>query len=297
MQYPSFLTKGDKVAIVATARKISRDEVSFSMEILQKWGLRPVLGKNIFKAQHQFAGTDERRAEDFQQMLDDEKIKAIFCARGGYGTVRIIDELNFNEFRKNPKWIVGYSDITVLHSHIFSNFGIPTVHGSMPINFPKNTKEALETLRKSLFGEPLDFVIPHHKYNRKGSAEGIVTGGNLSLLQSLMGTKSDIDIRNKILFIEDLDEYLYHIDRMMMNMKRSGKLSNIKGLIVGGLTKMRDNEVPFGKSAEEIILEKIAEYQFPVCFGFPAGHMDDNRSIYLGKRARLDVGSTVKLSY
>lgn len=297
MSSPSFLKKGDKVALVATARKISHEEISFALKVIDSWGLKVAPGKNIFKTHHQFAGTDERRTEDFQQMLNDEKIKAVFCARGGYGTVRIIDEINFNEFRKNPKWIVGYSDITVLHSHLLSNHKIPTIHGTMPINFSKNTKEGLESLRKALFGEPLEYSIAPHKLNRKGMAEGIVVGGNLSILNTLVGTKSDIDTTNKILFIEDLDEYLYHIDRIMMQMKRSGKLRNLRGLIVGGMTKMRDNEIPFGKTAEEIIFEKVADYKYPVCFGFPAGHFDDNRALYLGKKAKLTVGASVSLAF
>lgn len=301
MSSPSFLKKGDKVALVATARKITREEISFAIKTLESWGLKIVPGKNIFKAHHQFAGTDERRAEDFQQMLDDGDIKAVFCARGGYGTVRIIDEINFNEFKRKPKWIAGYSDITVLHAHIFSNFKIPTIHATMPINFKKNTREALESLRKALFGEPLEYAIPPHKLNRKGMTEGTVVGGNLSLLHTLAGTRSEVDTANKILFIEDLDEYLYHIDRMMMQMKRSGKLKNLHGLIVGGLTKMKDNDLPtggFGKTAEEIIFEKVADYKYPVCFGFPAGHLDDNRALYIGKKARLTVkDSAVSLAF
>ncbi len=297
MSAPEFLIKGDKVAIIATARKVSAEEISNSVKILETWGLKVSFGKNLFKAHHQFAGTDERRAEDLQQMLDDEKIKAVFCARGGYGTVRIIDELNFRKFIAKPKWLVGYSDITVLHSHVFSNFQIPSIHGTMPINFPKNTKESLESLRRALFGETVIHSFPGHKLNRKGSAEGIIVGGNLSLIQSLLGTKSDLDTRNKILFLEDLDEYLYHIDRMMMQLKRSGKLKFLKALIVGGMTKLKDNQVPFGKSAEEIILEKTAEFSYPVCFGFPAGHIDDNRAFYLGKKAKLTVGNSVSLTY
>lgn len=297
MNCPPFLKKNDTVAVVAPARKISSDEVSFAVKKLESWGLKVVLGKNIFKGHHQFAGTDERRTEDFQQMLDDEKVKAVICARGGYGTVRIIDGIKFDKFKRRPKWIIGYSDSTVFHSHVFSNYKIATLHGTMPINFQENTKEALESLRKALFGEKLEYNIPAHKLNRNGIAEGVLVGGNLSLLHNLAGTKSDIDTRNKILFIEDLEEYLYHIDRMMVQMKRSGKLSGLRGLIVGGMTRMNDNKVPFGKTCEEIIREKVAEFKYPVCFGFPAGHLEDNRAIYLGKKARLTAGNSVSLSF
>lgn len=298
MKSPDFLKKGNVVGIAATARKISPEEISFAVKILESWGLKVVCGKNLFEQKNQFAGSDKERLNDFQKFLDDEKTKAIFCARGGYGTARIIDELDFSQFKKNPKWIVGYSDITVLHSHVFSNFKIPTIHATMPINFPKNSKAALESLRKLLFGENLEYKISSHKLNRAGISEGIVVGGNLSLLHTLAGTKSDIDTKNKILFIEDLDEYLYHIDRMMLQLKRSGKLKNLAGLVIGKFTKMKDNEIPFGKNAEEIISEKISEYNYPVCFGFPAGHIDDNRALYIGKKAKLAVGkSSASLTY
>lgn len=292
---PEFLKKGDKIGIIACARKISKEELQPAIDILQNWGLEVVLGKNIFNADHQFSGTDEERAADLQSMLDDTSIKAVISARGGYGTVRIIDKLDFSTFKKHPKWIIGYSDITVLHSHIH-NMGIQTLHATMPINFKVN-EEATETLRKALFGEEIHYSFEPHALNKNGKAEGILVGGNLSLLYALCGSNSDIETNGKILFIEDLDEYLYHIDRMMMNLKRSGKLSGLAGLIVGGMSDMKDNAVPFGKTAEAIILDAVKEYNYPVCFHFPCGHIDRNLAIVLGRKVELEVALTSFFNY
>lgn len=297
MTQPQALNKGDKVAIVSTARKITESELGYAVQTLNGWGLDVVIGEHLFNEDHQFSGTDEQRTMDFQKALDDDSIKAIICARGGYGTVRIIDRLDFSKFEQKPKWVVGYSDVTVLHSHIAQSLGIETIHGTMPINFESNSKEALESLRCALFGEQLFYEFGSHSFNRTGSCEGEIVGGNLSILYSLMGSPSDVDTTGKILFLEDLDEYLYHIDRMMINLKRSGKLSNLAGLIVGGMTEMNDNTVPFGKSAEEIIKEAVQYYNYPVCFGFPAGHISDNRALIMNKKANLVVGSSVRLSY
>jgi muramoyltetrapeptide carboxypeptidase len=203
--------------------------------------------------------------------------------------VRIVDGLDWRAFAKQPKWLVGYSDVTVLHSHVHQNLGIETLHATMPINFANNTPEALESLRRALFGEPMDYEFPHHDLNRKGQAEGQLVGGNLSLLYSLAGTPSDVDTQGKILFLEDLDEYLYHIDRMMMQLQRSGKLAGLAGLIVGGMTDMKDNTIPFGKTAEQIIKEHVEPYGYPVAFGFPAGHIDDNRALVMGRKIWLKV--------
>ena len=294
---PAYLTKGDKIGIVAPARKITSGELQPAIETLEKWGLKVVLGKNLFNQQNQFSGTDQERAEDLQMMLDDTSIKAIISARGGYGTLRIIDKINFSAFKKNPKWIIGYSDVTVLHSHIYSNFGIETLHGTMPINFTKNI-EASGSLRKILFGETFRYSSGNHPLNRKGNAEGILTGGNLSLLYALMGSKSDIETKGKILFIEDLDEYLYHVDRMMLSLKRASKLNHLAGLVVGGMTEMKDNTVPFGKTVQQIILDAVSEYNYPVCFDFPAGHVDKNLALILGRKAKLKVTSDkVELDY
>jgi len=288
---PEFLKKGDTIGIVACARKISAEELQPAIDILKSWGLNVKTEKNIFNINHQFSGTDEERAEDLQTMLNDSSIKAIISARGGYGTVRIIDKIDFTIFKKAPKWIVGYSDITVLHSHIH-NMGIQTLHATMPINFGVDA-DATNSLRKVLFGETIEYNIPTHPLNKKGTAEGILIGGNLSLLYALCGSASDIDTKEKILFIEDLDEYLYHIDRMMMNLKRSGKLSGLAGLVVGGMSDMKDNTVPFGKTAEEIILDAVKEYTYPVCFNFPAGHIDKNMALVFGKKVNLRVSENV----
>lgn len=282
------LKRNDKIAVIATARKISTEELSFAVETIKRWGLQPVLGKNIYAIENQFAGSDEQRTEDLQWAINDESIKAILIARGGYGTVRIVDRIDFNKLKTNSKWIIGFSDVTVLHSHIHQNIGIPTIHATMPINFAKN-KEAVESVRKCLFGETVSYSFESHALNKKGEVKGKVVGGNLSLLYALSGTASDIDTIDKILFLEDLDEYLYHIDRMMLNLKRSGKLAHLKGLIVGGFTDMKDNTIPFGKTAEEIIVDAVKEYNFPVCFNFPAGHINRNLALYFGKEVYLKV--------
>ena len=294
------LQKKDKIAIVSTARKISFEEIKPAIEMFEEWGLEVVLGKNLFKEYNQFAGTDEERAFDFQQALDDSSVKSIVCARGGYGTVRFIDKLDFTKFVKNPKWIAGFSDVTVLHSHIQKNFGIETLHSAMLLNFPEkpNESNSFITMRKALFGEDLQYEIKSNEFNKVGDAEGVLVGGNLSILYSLSGTVSDIDTNDKILFIEDLDEYLYHIDRMIMNLKRSGKLNNLKGLIIGGMSDMKDNTIPFGKTSYQIISEAVKEFNYPVCFDFPAGHIDDNRALILGSKVNLYVNKdSVKLNF
>ncbi len=296
---PEFLKQGDKIAIVSPSRKITPDEVRPAINTFQEWGLEVVAGEHLYSACHQFAGSDEKRLSDLQKMLDDDSVKAIVCARGGYGTVRIIDGLDFSKFRENPKWIVGYSDITVLHSHIQKHFDIETLHAVMPVNFPAANDNDLSvaSLKKALFGETLEYESPVDNHSRKGIAEGILTGGNLSILYSLTGSNSDIETAGKILFLEDLDEYLYHIDRMMMNLKRSGKLKKLAGMIVGGMSGMHDNEVPFGKTANEIILSAVQEYDYPVCFNFPAGHLDVNLAMIFGRKVRLNIGEKLRLSF
>ena len=287
---PPYLKTGDKIAIIATARKVSPSEMEAAFSTFRSWGLQVVTGPHLFGESNQYSGTDEERAADLQMMLDDKDIKAIICARGGYGTVRIIDMIDFSAFEQHPKWIVGYSDATVLHSHIQTQFGIETLHAIMPINFAdKDSDTAIETLRKALFGETLEYSVGPQLLNKPGNATGELTGGNLSILYALTGTPSDIVTEGKILFIEDLDEYLYHVDRMMMNLKRSGKLTGLKAIIVGGLTKMNDNAVPFGKQAEHIISEYAAEAGIPVCFNFPAGHMADNRALIMGRDVQLNI--------
>jgi muramoyltetrapeptide carboxypeptidase len=296
---PQYLSKGDRIVIVSPARKISQEEVANAISIFNEWGLEVIEGEHLYSAYHQFAGSDTERSADLQRMLDDPSVKAIVCSRGGYGTVRIIDRLDFSKFVENPKWIIGYSDITVLHSHIHSHFGIETLHAVMPINFKPRCQSnpSVTTLKKVLLGKSLSYRLPGNSINREGTAEGELVGGNLSILYSLTNTGSDINTTGKVLFIEELDEYLYHVDRMMMNMKRSGKLENLAGLIVGGMTKMRDNEVPYGRNALEIIAEAVEEYSYPVCYHFPAGHVDDNRALILGRKVKLEVGEEVRVSF
>jgi len=293
---PPFLKPGDSVGIVAPARKISEEELLPSVKILEGWGLKVKLGKHIYSSFHQFAGKDDIRLADFQTMLDDSEVTAIFSARGGYGALRIIDKLDFTAFIKHPKWIVGYSDVTVFHSHIHTHTGIETLHATMPINFEKD-EESLALLKSALFGENLPYTIESNPLNRKGESTGVLVGGNLSLLYALASTPSDIATRDKILFLEDLDEYLYHIDRMMMQLKRGSKLSHLKGLIVGSFSEMKDNTVPFGKMAEEIILDAVKEYNYPVCFGFPAGHGNKNHPLFMGRKVNLSVNEKVTVKF
>jgi muramoyltetrapeptide carboxypeptidase len=287
MIIPPYLKKGDTIAIVATARKNIEDNLQPAISWLHNWGLEVVVGKTIGLDHNQLAGTDEERAADFQAQLDNPNIKAIWCVRGGYGTVRMIDLLDFTKFKQNPKWIIGFSDVTVLHSHL-NNLGFVSIHGIMPVS-AKATEEAKESLRKALFGEPLVYKVPCDQMNRYGMAKGELVGGNLSILFSLLGSPSAVNCDSKILFIEDLDEYLYHIDRMMMNLKRNGCLENLKGIIVGGMTKMHDNEIPWGKNAIEIIDEVTKQYNIPIIYNFPAGHMADNHALILGKQVTLEA--------
>lgn len=286
---PPFLKRGDTVAIVSTARKITKSELEPALELMTNWGLKVVLGHTIGAEDHQFAGNDTLRTQDFQAMMDNPNVKAIWCARGGYGTVRMLDGLNFSAFKENPKWIIGYSDMTVLHSHIH-NFGIETLHAQMPMEIEKKTEEAQKSILRVLFGNDhsITYATTNIK-NRTGTAFGTLIGGNLSVLYSLCGSPSSVNTEGKILFIEDLDEYLYHIDRMLQNLKRNRMLKNLAGLLVGGMTQMHDNTIPFGRSAYEIVGDVVREYDYPVCFDFPAGHIKDNRAMIFGREIRLNV--------
>ena len=286
---PAYLQKGDTVAIVATARKNIDDNLKFATDLLTSWGLNVKVGSTIGLDLNQLAGTDEQRAKDFQDQMDNPNIKAIWCVRGGYGTVRMIDLLDFTKFKKSPKWVIGFSDVTVLHNHL-NTMGFKSIHGIMPVS-SKATEEAKESFRKSIFGEKLSYKIDTHNMNRFGKATGTLVGGNLSILYSLLGSKSAIDCQNKILFLEDLDEYLYHIDRMMMNLKRCGCLENLKGIVVGAMTKMKDNDIPWGKDALEIIQDITKNYKIPVIYNFPAGHIQDNRTLILGNNVSIDANA------
>ena len=283
---PRSLSAGSKVALVAPARKISYEEISFAIDYIKERGFIPIYDERLFQTHNQFAGNDEERASVMQYYLDASDIDAILCVRGGYGTVRIIDRLNFDKFMQNPKWIVGYSDVTVLHCKLHS-LGVESLHATMPINFPSNTKKSLDTLFDALIGKEITYDYQDSPQNIKGDAEGIIVGGNLSVLYSLLGSDIFPDTKDKILFIEDIDEYLYHIDRMMMAFESAGVLDNIKRLVVGGMTGMHDNAVPFGMSAEDIILEKVADKNIPVTFNFPAGHFEDNQALILGRKFEI----------
>ena len=288
MKIPPNLQKGDTVAIVSTARKNLDDNLKPAIALLHRWGLEVVVGKTIGLDNHQLAGTDEQRAADFQQQMDNPNIKAIWCVRGGYGTVRMIDLLDFTKFKQNPKWIVGFSDVTVLHSYI-NTLNIATIHAAMPVTVARASAESIETLRKSLFGESLSYEIPSSPANRIGTTKGEIVGGNLSILYSMMGSNAQINCKGKILFIEDLDEYLYHIDRMMMSLKRCGCFDGLNGLVVGTMTKMKDNDIPWGKNANQIIEDVTKGYSFPVLYDFPAGHFRDNRALIFGKQVSLEI--------
>lgn len=287
---PPFLKKGDSVYFLSTARKITLEELYPAIKTFEQWGLKVIIGDTIGIQDHQYAGTDTQRLMDFQKAIDTPSVKAIICARGGYGTVRMMDAINYDAFMSSPKWVVGFSDVTYLHTHISNNIGIQTIHSIMPVQFPKSSGEAIETLRRALFGEANDFSIAPYSLNRTGNSKGILIGGNLSILYSITGTRSGINTFDKILFLEDIDEYRYHIDRMMMNLKRSGKLNNLAGVIVGGFSEIKDNAIPFGKDAYEIIAEHLSEFDYPVCFGFPAGHIADNRALIIGKTYEMNVG-------
>lgn len=291
VKIPPYLKKGDTIGILATARKVDMAPLDAGIKLMEKWGLHVVIGKTIGLDNDQLAGPDWQRATDLQQMMDNPSIKAIWCAKGGYGTVRLIERLDFTKFRQKPKWFIGFSDATVLHSHI-NNFDIATLHGMVAISVGRATPEAIESFRKALFGEKLTYTLPAHKFNKPGKVTGELVGGNLSVLYSIIGSPSEADYKGKIIFIEDLDEYLYHIDRMMMNLKRNDYFKNVKGIIIGGMTKMRDNDIPWGHDALQIIQDITREYNIPICFNFPAGHIQDNRAMVFGKQVTLDVSTT-----
>ena len=290
MTTPPPLEEGDTVGIVAPARSIKPEEVEPAICMIESWCLWVVVGQNLYKKHHQFAGTDRERAADMQQMLDDPNINAILCARGGYGTLRTLQLLDFHHFAKHPKWIIGFSDITALHTYVNQHLHIKTLHAQMPLNFPKNQEETPSTqlLKRVLFGKLLSYSwIPQHPYKLQANVSGILTGGNLSVLQSMAATPYDIQTKGKILFLEDVDEYLYHIDRMMMNLKLSGKLDAISALLLGGMTSMNDNTPPFGKTAYQIIYDIMEDLDIPVIPDCPAGHMEENLPLVMGNHIKV----------
>ncbi|MCT4624440.1 MAG: LD-carboxypeptidase [Schleiferiaceae bacterium] len=287
---PPLLKKGDTIGITSTARKISKHELEFAIQFLKQNGFKTKLSSCIGMEDHQFSGSDQVRIDGFNQLLNDNEVKAILCARGGYGSVRIVDDLDWQQLKKNPKWICGYSDVTILHSRI-NHLEYQSLHSTMPVNFESNSKKALTSFLDSLTGKSFSMQAPNNNLNREGIAEGELVGGNLSILYSTLGSQDQLKTKNKFLFIEDLDEYLYHIDRMMQALKRAGMLKDLAGLVVGGMSDMNDNTIPFGKTAEEIINETVEEYNYPVAFNFPIGHLDDNQTVMLGAKYSLLVNS------
>ncbi len=288
---PPYLQQGDTIGIVAPARFITREELQAAIRFLTIQGFLVKTAPHLYSKHYQFAGTDDERAQDMMEMIEDPTVKAILCARGGYGTIRILDLLNLRKLQQNPKWIIGYSDITALHGLISGWYGIETLHATMPINFPDSVQgnESTLGLIKALKGEPISYELKPHPLNLSGNGSGVLIGGNLSILASISGTTGDMSYNGRILFIEDVDEYLYHIDRMIMQLKRSGKLKEIAGLIVGHFSDMKDNNEPFGSTAYEIIYSAVKEYRIPVCFGFPAGHAEPNLPLIIGRTVNLNV--------
>lgn len=294
---PPHLKRGDKIAIVCPANKLKKS-IAPAIALLETWGLQVIQGKSIHADHFQFAGDDELRAADLQTFLDDTNIKAILAARGGYGGIRIIDQLDFTRFNKNPKWIAGFSDTTALLSHIQAVLHIQSIHGQMPATFEAGTHLSIETLRKTLFGEEFQYTYTSTAINRPGKAAGILIGGNLSLLVAMQGSVSEMDYSGKILFLEDVGEHEYAIDRMLRMLKRAGKLARLKGLIIGAFNEIEPQEIPFGQTPEELIMEIVREYDYPVCFNFPVGHIPDNHALIIGRTAIIDVNDhEVNLSY
>jgi len=291
---PPFLTKGDTIAIAASARKVSKAEMQHAISFLKNEGFNIVMAENVYGAHHQFAGNDDERANGLQILLNNNAVKAILFARGGYGTVRIIDKLNFNAFIKNPKWLIGFSDVTVIHSHVFNKYNIATLHAPMAINMqPHNINlSSVKSVLNILYGKTNCVNVNHNLYHiNLKSASGKLTGGNLSVLYSLLGSDSDITTDDCILFLEDLDEYLYHTDRMIQALKRAGKFKKLKALLVGSFTKMHDNEIPFGFNYKEIICEAVKQYGYPVIFNVPSGHSEVNMPLIFGSDINININN------
>ena len=293
MATPQYLKPGSVIGITCPSSYVSHDRVAYCIQMLERHGYRVKPGKTIGNEFHYFSGTDAVRIADLQAMMDDPEIDAILMGRGGYGMSRIIDDLDFTAFVQKPKWVCGFSDIVVLHNHLQAAFGIPSLHSPMCGHFKPETEHSdfLGTFFKALAGEELSYHSPHTPFNRPGAVEGVLTGGNLSLVVHLTGSVSEVDTAGKILFLEDLGEHLYNIDRMMMHLKRAGKLAGLKALILGGFTDLQDTERPFGQSVEELIWDKVKEYDYPVCYHFPAGHQDINYTLTLGMPHKLIVSA------
>lgn len=293
LKKPQYLKPGDTVAIVAPSGvlKNRKAEVNRAIALLKSWGLHAVVGDHVFAQDYHFAGTDEARCEDFQEALDNQSIRAIWCARGGYGAVRILDRLDYTKFKTNPKWIIGYSDITAIHNQVQS-LGYQSIHGMMCTSLqddPLSIKETIQTFKNALFGKGLNYSLKGSKYNREGAVVAPIVGGNLTILHSMLGSSTSLDTTGRILFIEEIGEYRYHIDRMLQSLKRSGYFNHCKGVIIGDFTKTKNNTTPWGVSTQQLILDVLADYNFPVAFNMPAGHAKDNRSLLFGATVSLEV--------
>ncbi len=300
MIHPPYLTKGSTIGITCPAGYVSADRIKFAVEYLQSLGYKVVVGSTVGSEYHYFSGNDDARLQDLQCMLDDDGIDAILMGRGGYGMSRIIDRIDFSRFKSKPKWICGFSDITVLHNHIHNTLGIATMHSPMCGAFKPTTIDTdyIQNFIDAIAGRPLTYTAPASSFNRTGNVEGVLTGGNLAILAHLTGSVSEVDTDGKILFIEDIGEHLYNIDRLMLNLKRASKFDKLAGLVVGSFTDMQDTERPFGQTIDEIIWDKVKEYDYPVCFNFPCGHQDVNFTLTLGMQHKLSVtkdGSTLSL--
>jgi muramoyltetrapeptide carboxypeptidase len=290
---PPYLKQGSLIGITCPSGYVSRERTTHAIKVLEEWGYRVRKGKTVGNEYHYFAGTDEERLADLQDMMDDPEIDAIIMGRGGYGMSRIIDDLNFRGFKKHPKWICGFSDITVLHNHLQQHTGYASLHSPMCGAFKPETEQEGHILafKAALTGPPLTMQTPGSPFNRPGEAAGVLTGGNLAILAHLTGSASEVDTNGKILFIEDIGEHLYNADRLLLNLKRAGKLDNLAALVVGGFTDMQDTERPFGQTIEQIIADKVAEYSYPVCFNVPVGHQEVNYTLVLGAEYALTVNS------
>jgi len=288
IKQPPYLKKGDKIAIVCPAKKLPK-KIDYAISLLESWGLEVIIGDSVYASHHQFAGTDELRTKDIQRFLDDNGVRAIICGRGGYGAIRIIDQLDFTAFTENPKWFVGFSDVTVLLSHIIAKTQTPCIHGQMPYTFEDSTEAAITSLKNSLFGALQSYSYASTFTNRTGEASGILIGGNLTLLTMLQGSASEMNFDDKILFLEDVGEQEYSIDRMLRMLKRAGKLKNLRGLIIGAFNEIAEEKISFGQTAEEVIREIVKDYKYPVCFNFPCGHIENNLSMVLGAEVALTV--------
>jgi muramoyltetrapeptide carboxypeptidase len=295
---PRYLQRGDTIAVTCPAGYITLEEIQPAVKQMESWGMKIRMGETVGKRDFSFGGTDEERKRDLQNLLDDPKVQAVMCARGGYGLTRIVDQLNFSKFKEKPKWIIGFSDITAMHLHLDRHLQVASIHSKMCNSFPEIwefaepiVQESIESIRQALTGVKMQYKAIPNSSNRMGVAEGIVTGGNLSMIQNIMGTKSELKSEGKILFLEEVGEYLYSLDRMMMNLKRAGKLEKLKALILGGFNKIKvdDPGEEFGRTIYDIVWEKVKDYNYPVCFDFPVGHQKNNLAIKCGVKHLLTV--------